>query len=338
MKWIRMYKKGSCEFSLLERRFDSHIETTYKITTSQLDVVTSTRECDGEHLFFANINTNNNEKLQQINQIPLYSSIPLKKQTKKDVLNGFRGAIIGYPFIRLSVYFLTNRTEVNPILCDVVEFEGGQWAEPPYCRVRMPFRINFYKFRPNGEVYLIDQMVDVTCRFLIKGQDFDGQIPSRYDSSGLLNPYEVMEFIHKCKRGYMGRPPHNWEEVLGNKKDDSTFDYLSFDIREEFIFLTYTKNLRYKSGKIFNKDVEWSESTDRHLWATYRFQSSYHLIKLINQISQIADIIQQDKEYYSGDIEYQQIFKFKESISKSEFESATGIHLSEFIITTHHRY
>ena len=102
--------------------------------------------------------------------------------------------------------------------------------------------------------------------------------------------------------------------------------------------MTYQETLHQRSYKIFNKDDECLDTTKRYLWATYRFQSSYHLIKFINQISQIADIIQQDKENYFGDIEYLQIFKFKESISKSEFESATGIHLSESIITTHSRF
>ena len=103
------------------------------------------------------------------------------------------------------------------------------------------------------------------------------------------------------------------------------------------IYFYYRDILHQRSYKIFRKDAECLYSTDRYLWAIYRFQSSYHLVKIINQIIQIAEIVQQDKENYSGDIEYIQMFKFKKGISKNEFELATGIHLFESIRTSEYR-
>ena len=329
------YKDRKWNFCLLERTTGWLCETQYELAANHLTIQVGESLNEGKKVL-ANIIPDNREKPVKVNQYCVRTWKP--EVVNENILEGFRGAIVGYPTMQFSVQFNTeysSNQNDSLISCDVIGIEGGQRSPHP-AYGSPPFSINFYKFTTRGEVELIKKITDNNCRFTIYGRELNGQIPSPKDS--ILSKHDIMDFVQKCKTGYSGRPPHNWDEVLGNKKDDSTFDYLSFDIRKEFVFLTYTQNLHYDSGKIWGKDDEWSESTDRHLWATYRFQSSYHLIKFINQISQIADIIQQDKEDYFGDIKYLQRFKFKESISKSEFESITGIHLFESIITSKDRW
>lgn len=330
------YRNRNWNFCLLERTNGWLCETEYELTSNHLTIQVCENLNDGKKNVLANIIPDNGAEPTKVGQYCVSTWTP--EIVNANILKGFRGAIIGYPTMQFLVKFKTeflSDQNGSPISCDVIEIEGGQKsAHSAYCP--LSFRINFYKFTPRGEVELIKQITDNNSLFTIYGKELNGQIPSPKNS--ILSKHDIMDFVQKCKTGYNGRPPHNWDEVLGNVKDDSTFDYLSFDIRQEFVFLTYTKNLHYKSGKIWRKDDEWSESTDRHLWATYRFKSSYHLIKFINQISQIADIIQQDEEDYFGNIEYIQRFKFRDSISKREFESATGIHLSESITTTHCRF
>ncbi len=339
MLWQKIYNhknERTWDFCLLENSHPWIYGETLKLSAHHLDIHVAEGLNEGDML--VNIIPNNNERPSKISQY-YTSTLVEPKEIDKNKLTGFRGAIIGYPTMQFSVRFNTESSEIcnnSPFICDVIAINGGQKSPLP-AYASPSFSINFYKFTPKGEVEQIMKITDNKCHFTIYGEELNGQIPSKTNGS-LLCPQDIVDFIQKCKSGYSGRPPHKWEEVLGNKNDDSTFDYLSFDIRKQFIFLTYEKNLHQESGQIFNKDDEWLDSTDRYLWATYRFQSSYHLIKFINQISQIADIILQDKKDFFGDIEYQQIFKFRESISKSEFESATGIHLFESILTTHSRF
>lgn len=339
MLWQKIYNhrnERTWDFCLVENSHPWIYGETLKLSANHLDVQVVEGLNDGDIL--ANIIPNNNGKPIEISQYYSFTFVE-PKEIDKNILNGFRGAIIGYPNMRFSVRLNVEPSETSnnsPFVCDIVEFVGGQRSQHP-AYSSPPFSINFYKFTPKGKVEVLRKITDNKCQFTIYGEELNGQILSQNPGS-LLSPQDIVDFIHKCKSGYSGRPPHNWEEVLGNKTDDSKFNYLSFDIRKSFVFLTYEENLHQESGKIFNKDDEWLDSTDRYLWAIYRFQSTYHLVKFINQISQIADIIQQDKKNYLGDIEYLQTFKFKESISKSEFESATGIHLSESIITTHSRF
>ncbi|MBR5277358.1 MAG: hypothetical protein IKU35_09535 [Bacteroidaceae bacterium] len=339
MLWQKIYNhknERTWEFCLVENSHPWIYGETLKLSAHYLDVQVVEGLNDGDIL--ANIIPNNNGKPIEISQYYSFTFVE-PKEIDKNILNGFRGAIIGYPNMQFSVRLNTEPSENSsnsPFICDVIEIKGGQKSPHPAYGAG-PFSINFYRFAPNGEVELIKKITDNKCQFTINGEELNGQILSQNPGS-LLHPKDIMDFIQKCKSGYSGRPSHKWEEVLGNKKDDSTFSYLSFDIRKQFVFLTYEENLHQESGRIFNKDDEWLDSTDRYLWAIYRFQSSYHLLKFINQIAKIADIIQQDKQDYFGDIEYLQMFKFKGCVSKSEFETATGIHLFESIITTHSRF
>ena len=336
MLWKKIYNhrnERTWDFCLLENSHPWIYGETLKLSVHHLDIQVENGLNDD---VLAKIIPNNNEKPIKISQ---YYPWKEPKEINQDQLIGFRGAIIGYPNMQFSVQLNvepSEKTNNSPFICDIIEIVGGQRSPDP-AYGSQSFSINFYKFTPKGEVEQVKKITDNKCQFTIYGEELNRQILSKTGGS-LLWPQDIVDFIHKCKSGYNGRPPHNWEEVLGNKTDDSKFNYLSFDIRKPFVFLTYEENLHQENGKIFNKDDEWLDSTDRYLWAIYRFQSTYHLVKFINQISQIADIIQQDKKDYLGDIEYLQTFKFKESISKSEFESATGIHLSESIITTHSRF
>ena len=340
LEWKQIHTKRldkNWDFCLLERTHGWLQETTYRLTAHHLDIQV-TEGLNNSNSVLANIIPNNNEKPIKIDHYrPSTWGWGEPKETSQNILTGFRGSIIGYPHMRFSVHFNTGFAESNnnsTIYCDVIEIDGGQICPNPAYGA-LSFRINFYKFSANGEVELIKQITDTKCQFTIHGQEFNGQILSKqFVGPCILCPREILDFIQKCKTGYMGRPPYKWEEVLGNKTDDSTFSTLLFDIRGQYIFFYYHDILHQRIYKIFRKDEEWLYSTDRYLWAIYRFQSSYHLVKIINQIIQIAEIVQQDKENHIGTIEYIQMFKFKKTISKSEFESATGIHLFESIITT----
>ena len=147
----------------------------------------------------------------------------------------------------------------------------------------------------------------------------------------------MVDFIHKRRELWCG--PYEWEEVVGNKTDDSRLNFLAFDINLErqLIFLLYVENLDYSEYEIishssFDGNSQGCESIDKYIWAAYRFLSSYNLVGFINKMTQIADIIQDDRYYYK------QMFRFKESILKSEFESITGIHLFESVIKSNGRW
>ena len=142
-----------------------------------------------------------------------------------------------------------------------------------------------------------------------------------------------MEFIEKRIRGYAGSYRWEGEEVLGNRTNDSIISCLSFkiDFKLQLLYLSHKENLETREYQIYthsSMDSDYDDgldSTDRMLWASYRFESSYQLIQLIVQMNKIADF------------EFDKI-KFKKDTYKSEFELATGIHLSESIITTSHRW
>lgn len=305
------------DFSLLKTSWPC--KTIYQLTTHHLNVQV-TEGADNGNSMFAKIIPNNNEK-----PIKIGSTCRAIQENNENILMGFRGVVTGYPNMQFSIRFNSDVSEANnnPLIsCDVIEI--------------LYSRINFYKFAPNGEVKLIKQITHNKCDFTIFGQELNGQILSK-EMGGHLSPYDIVDFIYDCNTIHKNSSTYKREKVLGNITDDSIFNYLLFDIRKQYVYLTYTEILHQESYKIFNKDVECLDTTYRYLWAIYRFQSSYHLVKFINQITQIADIIQQDKENYSGDIEYIQMFKFKKGISKNEFELATGIHLFESIRTSEYR-
>ena len=335
MKLSTLNNKSYLDFCLLQKGKSGYYETEYKLTSGYIDVQVFTKEINGDKLVLADIIPSGDEKPLKIGCRDMVRMNPQPEVANEDLLRGFRGSILGYPNIRLLVEF----TDKSSISCDAIEILGGQREKFSSSHFVAPFRIEFYKFTSNGKPEIVKTLTDKRCSFRIKGEEINSQIPSR--RGGILSSYYVMDFIN----GYhiYGK----YESYLGNVAPDSKFTFLSFDIdlKRQLLFLSYEENLKYNEYEVISYSSmdgndKGYETTDRYLWAAYRFQSSYHLMKIINQILQIADIVQQESRIYGciRSIEYSQKFKFKEVMSKSEFESKTGIHLYESIETQNSHY
>lgn len=335
MKLSTLNNKSYWDFCLLQKGKSGSYETEYKLTSGYIDVQVFTKEINGDKLVLADIIPSGDEKPLKIGYRDMVRMNPQPEVANEDLLRGFRGSILGYPNIRLLVEF----TDKSSISCDAIEILGGQRDKFFSSHFVAPFRIEFYKFTSNGKPEIVKTLTDKRCSFRIKGEEINSQIPS--SRGRILSSYYVMDFIN----GYhiYGK----YDSYLGNVAPDSKFTFLSFDIdlKRQLLFLSYEENLEYNEYEVISYSSmdgndKGYETTDRYLWAAYRFQSSYHLMKIINQILQIADIVQQESRIYGciRSIEYSQKFKFKEVMSKSEFESKTGIHLFESIETKNSHY
>lgn len=336
MKLNTIYYKRNWEFCLLERGFGDSHGTEYKLTSGHLDVQVVNKEINGDNLVLACIIPSGDERPLKIGRRDMVRINQQPEVANEDLLRGFRGSILGYPNVKLLVHFSDN----SFVSCDVIKILGGQREKFFNHYSLAPFIIEFYKFNSNGKLELVKTVTDNTCRFRIEGEEINGQIPS--GRGAILNSYCVIDSIYSYHHEYYNR---NSDYV--NVTEDSKFSFLSFDIdlKRQLLFLSYEENLKYNEYEVISYasmdgNDKGYESIDRYLWATYRFKSSYHLMKIINQIIQISDIVQHERrnKRYLNSMEYSQMFKFKKVMSKTEFESKTGIHLFESIETKNSHY
>lgn len=316
------YTKGMAQITLLNRHFDNPQESAYLIKTDRIALQAeqqTTKNEEGNTLVTI-LNSSN----VWINKVDQYSGEETKVEDIEKELFDFRGAIIGYPFHKLII-----KEKTYTIECDVVEIVGGRKNKPPYLGTS-EFRVNFYRLEHNGVVSLIKKDSNRKLFIEISIREKVGQIIGK--GTQIFCPSDLMDFVNKCKRSYMGRPYHKWDEALGNICTNSEIKKLkiTFEPRYRVAKLNIIENLDTQIYKVHSNssmdpwDDECCDTTDRHLWAIFRYNEE-SLNQFISNVHRIA-------LFKSPEI------LFLRSIRKTEFELHTGIFLFESIIKTHTRY
>lgn len=255
----------------------------------------------------------------------------LNKEECEELLEKFRGLIIGYPYFQLSVN-ISGGTE--PFECDVIRIKGGFKNQFPYCGYS-EFSVDFISLQRNGTVGIVTSLKtsDIAKKFTVTKVPKVGQILSI--KNRFLCPSDLKDYINGVKTSYMGTPLYNWEEVKGNVTGDSFVSSLSMTINFDSKIgqLFFSENLYKRTYEIISHSSmdpgndECTESTDRYIWGTFGF-NEFSFINLIKEMSQ-SHLVSSLSESY---------IKFKVPIKKSDFTKLTGIYLFESIIHSSYRY